>query len=488
MNDHSDTRNRNPFRERISRRRLLVLGAATGIATLDFPSRARAASAATITVSGAQWGVSTAYLGATEGNARFNIGDLQDAGINTYRLYGGMSRWEWKDDDGVYGSPSIAQIKANPDIINWAWWDNAMQNPPNGSDYWWSGNTGLWQGNAATIFGALKSAGIRPVLTIRNRDNFGNPTWAPNPPTTTADWNEWWEHVFATVYWLNVRNDYRVDDYQAHNEPNNSKQGWSGSEQQYFQLVQYMADAITFVYKTYLPGRRPQLHAPVSTTGSSWPLDALQQIPTSFNAVDVHNFGNVTNYDEKVQGWITSTGHSNYPLWLSEWGTYRGGYDTTQTGTFTVMANMIRASQPGKDYVYGSHLFSFYDWNSGTASQNSQGLIDGSGNRRASYYALRMGIRALIGARPTYQSVASTSDLLAITTKDSGGHVYLLVANISKNTYTVNADLSKLLSQGTGTMWRCDSTYQDTIVAHPTLVNGLLTFAIPSWGAVLIQF
>jgi hypothetical protein len=490
MTDRGDTRPRNIFHERISRRRMLALGAAAGVAALEFPSRARAANSATITVSGTQWGVSTAYIGATEGNVRFDIGDMQDLGINTYRIYGGMSRWESQDDDGAYGTPAIANIKANPNLVNWAWWDTAMQNPPGGSDYAWSGSSGLWQGSAATIFGALKSAGIKAVLDIRNHDNYGNPKWAPNPPTTTADWNEWWEHVFATVYWLNVRNDYRVDDFQALNEPNSSQQGWGGSEQQYFQMVQYMRDAIAFVYKTYLPGRLPTLHAPVTSSGSTWPLDALQQIPGSFNVVDIHNFNtSVTNYDEQVNGWISSTGHSNYPLWVSEWGTYRGGYQNTKTGTFTLIANLIRGSQAGQDYVTGSHLFSLYDWNGfGSVSQNFQGLIDGSGNRRASYYGFRMGIRALIGARPTYQSTSSTTDILAITTKDSAGHVYLLIANISKSTYNVTADVSQLLTQGTGTMWRFDSTYLDTVVASPTLVNGKLSFSIPSWGSVLVKF
>jgi len=185
----------------------------------------------TITVSGMPWGTSTCYIGATEGNVRFDVADLQEAGITTYRIYGGMSRWEWEDDDGIYGLPTIADIQANPEVINWTWWDNAMTTPPQGSDYWWSSQSNVWQGNAATIVGALEAANIRPVLTRRNVDNFGNPAWAPslNPPTSTDDLNEWWAHVFATVYWLNVRHDYRVDDFEVHNEPNSARQGWGAS-------------------------------------------------------------------------------------------------------------------------------------------------------------------------------------------------------------------------------------------------------------------
>jgi hypothetical protein len=262
-------------------------------------SRAQAAPAvpATIAVSGAQWGVSTAFIGATEGNVRFDVADLEDAGVSTYRIYGGMSRWEWQDDDGVYGEPTIDQIKADPNVVNWNWWDDAMTNPPNGSDYWWSGDSGIWQGNARTIFSSLAAHGIRPVLTIRNRDNNGNPGWSPNPPVTNADWNEWWEHVFATVYWLNVRNDYRVDDFEVHNEPNNRGQGWGGTEAQYFELVQYTHDAIDWVYRNFLPGRAYHVYAPVTSGGSSWPLDALQQVAGFFDSVDIHDYSSdITDY------------------------------------------------------------------------------------------------------------------------------------------------------------------------------------------------
>ena len=59
--------------------------------TLLIPVTPAYAASATITVSGTPWGLSTCYIGATEGNVRFNIADLQAAGINTYRVYGGMS-------------------------------------------------------------------------------------------------------------------------------------------------------------------------------------------------------------------------------------------------------------------------------------------------------------------------------------------------------------------------------------------------------------
>src|SRR5436190_1450911 len=40
-----------------------------------------------ITVSGTPWGVSTCFIGATEGSSGFNNADLTDLGINTYRIW-----------------------------------------------------------------------------------------------------------------------------------------------------------------------------------------------------------------------------------------------------------------------------------------------------------------------------------------------------------------------------------------------------------------
>jgi hypothetical protein len=63
------------------------------------------AGTGTLTVSGTQLGVTSQYLGANEGSSQFNINDLVDLGINSYRMYGGMSRWEPTNDSSTYGSP-----------------------------------------------------------------------------------------------------------------------------------------------------------------------------------------------------------------------------------------------------------------------------------------------------------------------------------------------------------------------------------------------
>src|SRR5260370_658682 len=108
---------------KLSRRDALRLGVTASVAGIlsggielseGSLNSARAASNATITVSGTQWGVSTAYIGATEGNVRFNTADMTDLGINTYRIYGGMSRWEWQDPYSTYGTPARVGVELSP--------------------------------------------------------------------------------------------------------------------------------------------------------------------------------------------------------------------------------------------------------------------------------------------------------------------------------------------------------------------------------------
>ena len=439
---------------------------------------------ALVTVQGTQWGRSTCYIGATEGSRRFNISDLQDLGINSYHLYGGMSRWEAQDDDGMYGSPTIDQIKANPNVINWDWWDKIMTNPPKGSDYWWDPKLPRWQGNARTLFSTLKAAHIQTIIVLRNRDDQQNPKWLPEPLTTAADWNEWWEHVFATVYWLNVRNNYLVNDFEIHNEPNTKGQGWTpvATEAQYFTFAQYTYDAIAYVYRTYLPGRTFHVYAP-ATSGGSWPNDALQNIPHYFDSMAVHYYGNsLSSYVEEVHSWLNKTGHPSYPLWFTEWGSYKNQYNSVPFG-ITLINDLIYGSRPGNDYVYGSTIFSLYDFDT-----TPLGLISYNGVRRADYYAMRMGIRALQGCRPTYQSITSNRNVVAITTTDSENNVYLLVTNQDSTvSYKIDANLSSLISKGTDTMWQFDAGHLDTVVGSPLLRNGHESFTVPTDGAILIK-
>jgi hypothetical protein len=467
---------------------LLLIWNSSGMAV------AEDAPAATISVSGTRWGTSMCYIGATEGSARFDVEDLRNAGINTYRIYGGMSRWEQRDDDGVFGSPSIADIKKSPDVINWSWWDQAMTQPPGGSDYSWTHADHVWQGSASELFRHLQAAGIRTVLTLRNVDDRGNPEWARthlNPPTTEAARNEWWAHVFATVYWLNVRHDYRVDDFEIHNEPDNSGQGWRGTRAEYEAFAQLTADAIRYVYRTYLPGGHPAIYAPVSLEGSDWPASMMKNVPDAFDSVAIHNYEwCVQGYVSQVRSWMHASGFAGAPLWLSEWGADEPWYTAPHTGVDLIGSNLIRLSSPGS-YVDGSHLFPFYDWGGDPDVPRTQfqGLINRAGERRTSFYGLRIATRALRGCRPTYQSTTSEANLTAITTKDGSGTVYLLVTNASETTsYLATVDLSALKTTGEGQEWRYDATHHDGLVGTPVLTAGHVTAWLPTTSTVLLKF
>ena len=449
----------------------------------------------TISVSGTPWGVSSELFGACEGSTNFNINDLTDLGINNYRVWGSMARWEWEDDDGVYGSPTIAEIKANPDVINWAWWDNAINNPPGGSAYHWSGDPGVkWQGTDIELFQSLKNNGIAPVVTLRPVDNYDGPAWAHqlNPPTTAEDWNEWWEHVFATVYWFNVRNNYQVDYWQVHNEPDNPNQGWGGTLEDYYLFIQYTYDAIQYVYNTYLPGRQFYVNAPVGRS-TGWTDDCLINVGDYFNVVDFHRYlwagtGDWTTEVREVHGYIDQYGGGkDYLICISEWGSYLANdYDGVKFTVQTVTKNCINGSRPGNDHVQMSQIFSLYDW-----GDYLSGLIHGDAANPVytpGYYGLRLALRGVQGGRTTYETTSSNRYMDAITTKDAEGNIYLLVNNTGPKSATVDADLSALITSGTGTMWEFSSANMDAVVGSPTLDSGHVVFDIPKIAAVLLKF
>jgi hypothetical protein len=449
------------------------------------------AATVTVNVSGAPWGVSTCYIGAVEGDTDYNINQMLDLGINSYRIYGGMSRWEYQDDDGVYGSPTIDQIKADPNVINWAWWDNVMTNPTCGSDYGsnWDGcPPAVWAGNARTIFQQAKDNNVRLVVTLRNVDNSNNPAWANtqmNPPNAPEDWNEWWEHVFATVYWANVRNDYHIDDWQVHNEPNNGSQGWAGTIEDYYLFAQYTADAIRYVYNTYLPGRTPHIYAPVS--GGSWPRDVLINAGQYYDMEDMHNYDtDVSTRHQQANQWVIDYGGGAYPLVDSEWGSWHASqYDSLANAVKLLTENLIRMSKPNLDYVYMNHVFALYDWQTW-----GSGLIHGYSPNQTytpGYYGMRNAIRALQGCKTTYQSTTSNTKLLAITTQDGSGNIYLLVSNNAPSAYQVDANLSALITSGVGTIYEFSSTRNDEVAGTVTLSNGHAVFNVPN-GSVVVQF
>src|SRR5207253_3037045 len=254
----------------------------------------------TVTVTGTSDGLTEQSIGATEGCTRFNIDELVDAGLGNYRLWAGMSRLEPVDDDGLYGMPTIDEIKANPNVINWSAWETQFRNR---HAYDFSPNcVPVVQTSLYEMLAALREKGIRAVVTLRNVDDQGQPTWAArlNPPRTPEDWNEWWEHVFATVYWVNVLNHLEVHDWQVLNEPDSGRgQGWGGTLQDYLVFTQVTNDAIQYVYTTYLPGKTFRLYAPFAKSMNTWVEESLRQNATMIDIIECDNYS-TSHYDNAV--------------------------------------------------------------------------------------------------------------------------------------------------------------------------------------------
>jgi hypothetical protein len=464
-----------------------LLGLTTGLARAEGrPVPPPSTVAVSLTVDPVPWGTSTHYIGGTEGNMGFDPRDFADCGVNTLRVYGDMSRFEPEDDDGAYGSPSPAEVQADPNRIPWGRWDAAMDGLY--SDQITRTPPLTWRG----VFADLKRGGVRVVISLRNRDAPNlNPKWMAAVPTTEADWNEWWEYVFAMAYWLNVRNDFRVDDYEVLNEPDNTpQQGWLGTREQYAEMVVKTKEALDFVYRTYLPGRAYHVHAPV-TAGPEWVPGVLADAGSSFDSLNAHWYS-WWDQGECVRGLhraLKESGHPEYPIWLSEWGSYDTSYDIVWMG-LALVDGLIRFSQPGDDAVYGSHVFSFYDWHDDSGS-GSAGLVKRDGSRRRGYYALRLATRALRDGKPTYQVRfgAPASDLRAIATREHGGRVNLLVMNWAETTsYVVTADLRGLVAAGRGRIRHYSATAKDEVVGETEVVAGRSRFAVPPFSAVLVTY
>ena len=461
-----------------------------------------AAESASITVFQNVLGRTTEHIGATEGGF-FDIDDLTDCGINTYRIWIGMSDVEYCDDDDPrgyiwgcdqagnanYGTPVSSSIKADPSLVNWAAWDTHVNDPA----YRWR-----TAGNPDTAFGdmvaLLHDHGILPVLTLRNRDEYNWPNWAPNPPVTTQDWNEWWEYCFAVAYWFNVRNNYHVTHFQVHNEPDLPAQGWGGTEAQYAQLVKVAHDAIKTAND--MAGIDTVMMAPVE---SQMPFPRTYfYFDQAFDAADewialadmhwYHLNGTYPLSDleaaiDDVNSQIANHNPDGMiePLWVSEFGNFSANaYDNLPEALRTAKQLLI-FSRKG---VQGVHLFVFYDW--GTVP----GLVKADGSQTESYYAYRLMTRGLVGAKQRLLHLAAGfgGETETMVTGDSN-YIYLIVLRDGVGeSATVQVDLSDL-GRGTDTVtvWEYSSTHKDDVVATPSMINSKFSFTAPADGIALVR-
>jgi hypothetical protein len=472
-----------------------VLSGLLGVAVValvggTMTSQARPAGgggAYTVTVSSTTDGTTESTIGANEGCARFNVSDLTDAGFTNYRIYAGMSRVEPQDDDGVFGSPSIAQIESGgPSTINWTQWNTEFTRS---DGYFWTGcsPTPSVQVSLQSMLSALKANNIKPIIVLRPVDNNGGPSWASalNPPTTAAAQNEWWEFAYAWVYYADVTLGLNIDDWEVHNEPDNSSQGWGGTEQDYMDFTRLTSDAIHYVYSHYLPGRTPKVYAPVSTHANNWISDSLNVNDDVIDVVDWHRYGPPLAEAQEIQGWINQYNSDGIhePLMLSEWGSYRGAYGLNDGINY---AGYLLDHDNDTGRVDESSVFPMYDWTS-----NMTGLVHGDGTRAVAYYAFRLMNRGINGSKTQYvisTNIPSNVSARAFTAKDAAGTVWTEVLNSGAQSLTFTVDLSALgKTTGTVTFHQFSSSQLDTVTGTGTLSGGKVTFAVPAHSIVQVQ-
>jgi len=436
------------------------------------------AGAYTITVTGTADGVTEKSIGACEGGYGFDVADVVDIGMTNYRIWGSSAELEPVDDDGVYGSPTIAEIKANPDLIPWAVWDARFHDP----------NFRTHGVSLYDMLAALRDNGIAPVVSLVNVNNSDQPEWMQqlNPPDTAEDWNEWWEHVYAWVYWANVRNDLEIHDWQVHNEPDNSSQGWGGTLADYILFTQYTHDAIQYVYDTYLPGKTFRLYAPVSTHPNEWITESLIQNDAIIDVVDWHRYGPPADEAAMVNGWVDQYDSDGVheELCISEWGTYRGGYET-HGNAMNYAKYLMDHSLAAESYVARSQIFSMYDW-----SSRMTGLILADGTKTATYYAFRLMVRGLQGAKTRYavtHDIPSNVWIYPIAAVDQGSNtMYVEVMNKSRKSHTITLDVSAHATSGTVAFREYGEGVNDVEAGTGSLNNGLVTFDVPASAIVQV--
>lgn len=437
------------------------------------PTNTPSGPAPNVTIPNTIIGQSPTSIGAVEACTRFNIADLLDWGAKNYRIYADMARFEPVDDDGVYGSPTIAQVKANPNIIPFAAWDAQFDRT---DAYFFEPGCSPLGTSSRTILNTLQANGIRPILGLRVVDNKGTPLWAAplNPPDTVADQNEWWEHVFAMVYTINVRYNLDVHDWEVHNQPDNFQQGWGGTQQDYIAFTQLTHDAIQYVYDTYLPGESFRLHAPVSTHADDWVTQTLIQNDAIVEVIDWHRYGPPADQAMIVHDMINTNNSDGVheQLHISEWGNLMN-YNGAGRGYAEWMMDFSRPASK----VDFSSIFSMYDWGATTCCL---GIVRADGTKTPTFYALRMVIRATQSAKNVYQINTSVNRPMLATKDPLTGTLYFTIMNPGAQPISITLDVGAHLTTGTATFYEHDDvTFFDTQTGTGSIANGRITFSVP---------
>jgi len=267
-----------------------------------------------------------------------------------------------------------------------------------------------------------------------------------------------------------------VNDWEVHNEPDNSGQGWGGTQADYLTFTQQTYDAIHYVYQTYLPGKTFRLYAPVSTHANTWITASLQTNSSIINVVDWHRYGPPASEAQTVNGWVTTYGNAQ-DLMISEWASYRGSFGFNDGLNYAnYLADHSTQNTPNQ-YVARDSMFPFYDW-----TTSMTGLVAADGTRRPAFWAFRMMSRGLNGGKQGYvitNNIPSNVSIRAIAAKDLvTGTLYVEIFNQTAQTQTITLDLSAFGLTGTVTYREYSVANNDAVTGTGTLSGGIVTLNI----------
>jgi len=477
--------------------------------------------AGAIVVTAQTAGITERSIGANEGDRAFNINDLVDAGVKNYRIYSAPPRFIWDSEGWAWGSVTIDQIKANPNLIDWTKWEAAIRDT-NGYATGYPGKTVgspcsskadcqshvcnvnkvcSWRYHGRSLYDMLtqlKANGITPVVQMSNywvtaewgdtSKGWGSPPAGMGiaPPKTQADYNELWERTFASVYVINVRNNLDVNDWQISGEPDGT---FPGTLAEYIKYSQTCYDAIKYVYDKYLPGKTFRFYDPV-TGAPGGPYGETEYIKSSIiqngariSAIDWHQYGPTFSSDAAtIQGWLSQYGAGQKPLYLSEWGFFTGqggtynGYDE-QSNAMTYAKYLMDHSVSGSGHIDQSSIFSLYDWGQYDTLNYFPGLISESGAKTPSYYAFRMVTRAFQGGKTIYvlQNAPQNSALRIAATRDTATNtLYITVLNEGTSAQNLVFNIGAHVSSGSATIRRYSETSNDAAAGTSTVSGGVL--------------
>lgn len=432
------------------------------------------AAALTVTVHDISTATTPACVGGNEGGV-FRTNDLVDCGINLYRIWTTLGELEWADDDWraagtpgwptyptstYYGVPSIEEIKTNVGVIPWQVWEDAFTNSR------WTAAVPFRE-----VLDGCRAAGVTPLLVLRPKGPSPGEDWIPwipNAPDGAAYWQEWWEYCFAVACWCNVSNGYGITHFEIHNEPDLASQGWSGTQSQYVQLVNYARDALQFANS--ISGLPVVLHAPVvANYNSSYIAYALDNADTNIDVVGYHVYDKYHSLTTSIRAVMQAVTNHNpdgnvEPVWISEWGDLDGNYDTLSRGLLTA-EQLYRMAEAG---VGGSAIFMWYDWGA------RGGLISTGFVPRESYYAFRLMTRALGSGRDLLESDSDDASKMVMATRCSTG-TYVVAVRLGTN---VSVDLSAVgYLSATAEVRKYSAGWHDAVTGSVPVAYGRLCLA-----------